>query len=654
MRAAVLLSLAAALGAGCVESALAAPRAPVTARAPRAAAAPRTCPAQVDVAFAQELLDRHARGYGSVAAVAAALPITLAGTVAMENRAGTVETSLTAAAHRRQASVGGLHAAGGSDANGAWTLEGGTGLVERLTHVEGVGAALDAWLLRRGYTAPFDGKAEAVRCQDPDGVVTIAFAKTELGSPTLTFDRESAALLSVAHTLADGNPASTTYEAWSEPERGVRWPRRSTDHPTLASPTTTEITTVTHDLACSRVDPSGVVLPEKGPACVAPPPDRFLLRWPAPDALGRTVVRLPFTYLGGEILVRAKLGGREVSALLDSGASVTAVDALLPAGASFRSSLELTGAGATQKVRVGFGELAAIELGDLRAEHVPAVSVPIPALDAFGDKRPELILGYSFFASAVVRVDYARREVLVAKSADGSFTKAGEPRSVPLRVLGSKIIVDGSVEGSPAAFQIDTGSSGGLDLFKRWATAHDLPGTRPVVTVKGRFGAGTEETPASFFVLGRASLGPISFDGHATHVVDTPAAGSLAGLAGNEVLARCDAVLFDVPKRQLWVEGACDRPVPERRVGWRFEKKIDPAQPDRPWVVSALWPDGPAQRAGLRVGDRVLEVGGKAATLDVGPIWAMEQQPAGTKLPVVVRRKDKRERVVVELRSLMP
>ncbi len=90
------------------------------------------------------------------------------------------------------------------------------------------------------------------------------------------------------------------------------------------------------------------------------------------------MVRVPFTYLGGAIIVRAKVGGREVDARLDSGAGVTAVDALLPAGASFRPSIEVTGVAVTQKVRLGFGELSAIDLGDLRAEHVPTVSVSTP------------------------------------------------------------------------------------------------------------------------------------------------------------------------------------------------------------------------------------------------------------------------------------
>jgi S1-C subfamily serine protease len=92
-------------------------------------------------------------------------------------------------------------------------------------------------------------------------------------------------------------------------------------------------------------------------------------------------------------------------------------------------------------------------------------------------------------------------------------------------------------------------------------------------------------------------------------------------------------------------------------MGWRFDEKNDPAFPDRPWVVGTLWPGGAAERAGVQAGDRVIEVGGKPATSDVGPLWALEQQAVGTKVPVVLARagasKD-RVRLSIELRSPTP
>ena len=618
--------------------------------------APSRCPSVLD---ARELLGRHARAYGSADAVAASLPVVLGGRVTIENHTGKFEVVVTRDAVRSLAWIAGLVEGNGTDAAGAWTLEGGSGVVERQRANEGIEAVLDAWLLRRAYVAGFDTTRDTARCADLGPTaeggarVDLTFVRPELGSPVLSFDLESGALLSSAHEQADGVSTRTTYEAWSEASPAkVRWPRKTTQHPLVGDAATQEYAPIVAGLACSRFDASGVAIPMRGDACAAPPPDRFVVRWPAGD---QPRVRLPLTYLGSELLVRAKLGGREAMAFLDSGAGATAVDATTPAGTAFRASMEVTGSGATQKLRLGFGELATIDLGELHVEHVPTVSVPIPALDAFGDKRPELILGYSFFASVVIRVDYKRSEVTFGRTTDGLFAKGVDTRAVPLRVLRSKIIVDGTVERTPAPFEVDTGNGGGLDLYKKWAAAHGLPGERPIVTLNGRFGAGTAQTAATFFRLSSGTLGPIAFDGHLVHVADPPGSGIIAGLAGNEVLARCDAVVFDVAKRTLWLEGACDRPVPERRAGWRFEKKVDASFPDRPWIVTSLWPGGAAERAGVQVGDRILEVGGKPATADVAPIWAIEQQPAGTKVPVVVvhgnGRADDRVRLTMELRS---
>ncbi|MDB4935345.1 MAG: Periplasmic serine endoprotease DegP [Labilithrix sp.] len=632
------------------------PAAPPTRPAVRATGSVR-CPSVVD---ARDLLARHARAYGSPDAVAASLPLTIAGSISLDGRAGKAEIVVAPDATRLQIAIAGLLSADGVDAHGPWTLDGASsGIVERPSAAEAVGPAFDAWLLRRSYTHAFALGRDSAKCHDVEGPnggarVDVTFALPELGSPVLAFDLETGALLSASHHAADGAIVLVTYEAWFDADHGVRWPRRTTTHPQSGNVSTQEYVAIAHGLECNRFDATGVAIPERGAACEAPPPDRFALRWPAGE---RPLVRIPLLYVGGELIVHAKIGGRDALAFLDSGASATALDARTPAAAEFRPSLELDGSGATQRVRVGFGELTAVDVGDLHAEHLPTVSVPIPGLDLFGDKKPDVILGYAFFARTVIRVDYKRSQVVFGTTTDGMFAKGTEPRAVALRVLKSKIVVEGSVDGAAASFVVDTGNGGGLDLYKRWATAHGFPGARNGVTLKGHFGVGAAETSSTFYRLTKGTLGPISFDGQLTNVSDPPGAGVLAGLAGNDVLARCDAVVFDVAHRKLWLEGTCERPVPERRAGWRFEKKPDPSVPDRPWVIGALWPGGAAERAGLQLGDRVLEVGGKPATNDVASLWALEEQPVGTKLPVVVTHEGapkQRVRLVLELRAPPP
>jgi len=616
------------------------------------------------------MLARHARAYGSREAVAAALPVTLTGTFASDGRTGELETLLAAGGHRAQSRGGGIFEASGMEGATVWSLDAASGQVERLTKQEAIEAMLEAWVLRRGYLADFEAARDLSRCVDPEpgqpgqpgsplsSRLAIALNRPDLGTPVLGFDLGTAALMTVAHDQPDGRTAQDDYLAWSDPVAGVRWPSK-VNHSSPGGLTRMEMAAPKRGLTCAGDDASGRATTLQGGMCLVPPPSRFALAWPTDGK-----VTIPFSYVGNEILVRARLGPREVWAILDSGAGATAVDAGTEAGAAFTPSTDLDASGATQKVRVGYGELPAIEIAGqsagrpweagVRATRVPTISVPIPLLDAFGDKRPELILGYSFFAAAVVRVDYVKSTLTFARTSDGLFAGKTPPRSVPMWVLMNKIVVDGKVEGLAAPFQVDTGNAGGLDLYAKWAAKHDLPGKRDVVELRGRFGVGTGETVATFYQLGKASLGPIRFDDRLTHVGDPPSQGIVAGLAGNEVLSRCDAVTIDVPKRTLWLEGTCEREVPERKAGWRFDRRPDATFSAQPWVISTLWPRGAADRAGLQVGDRVLEVGGKRATLAVSEIWAMETAPDGTRLPVTVDRAGARKKVILDLRTLRP
>jgi hypothetical protein len=357
-------------------------------------------------------------------------------------------------------------------------------------------------------------------------------------------------------------------------------------------------------------------------------------------------VRLPLAFVRRSLVVRAKASGRELDAILDSGASITVVDATTPAATLFKPAAEITGSGSTQAVRAGIGELSALGVGDLVFTNAPAAAIPIPALDAMGKRRPELILGYTLFAAGVVRIDYQRSEVVLAKP--GTALASANARSVPLRVAGGKLLVQASVEGQSAWFELDTGNSGALDPYRKWSEAHGIPGDRPTAKALGRFGAGQGHTTAHFFRLRSASLGPIDFAGGLVHDADPPDVGMVAGLAGNSLFARCDAIVVDHDARKLFFEGACNRAVPENKMMWRFLKKDDK------WEVDLVVPGSSIDLAGIKEGDVVLEVGGKPIGDDPTALEPLETQADGTKVSVVFERGGMKRRVVVDLRRFLP
>lgn len=600
------------------------------------------CPATIDV---RDVLVRNARGYGSAEAIARVPLRAIEGATDVEGQPGKTSVVIAADALRVTSSLGGIVAGTGIDRAGVWHLPGGAGVVERLRGAEEeVDARFLDWLWRRPWLAASAGaRASCVNDGLSGAHVQIAFARPEVGSPSLAFDLETAALIEATHTEADGRVERMTFEEWSDPDKsGVRWPRKSVSRPAVGSSTTTIWSPARAHASCVKRTDQGETTLHEGPECAEVPENPARLRWPAS---GR--VRLPLSFIRRSLIVRAKASGRELDALLDSGASITVVDATTPAVSLLKAGAEIAGAGSTQAIRASIGEMAGIGVGDLVVGSVPAASVPIPALDAMGKRRPEVILGYTFFAAGVVRIDFAKSEIVLAKP--GTQLAAANARAVPLRVASGKLLVQGMVEGHAAWFELDTGNSGGLDLYRKWGDAHGLPGSRPTTKVLGRFGAGGGHTTAQFFRLKSASLGPIDFSGSLVHDGDPPDTGIVAGLAGNTLFAKCDAVVIDHDARKLLIEGACARALPENKMMWRFVKAKD----DR-WEVDLVVPGSSIDRAGIKEGDVVLEVGGKPMGDDPAALEPIETQAEGTQVPVVFERKGAKQRVVVDLRRLLP
>lgn len=609
-------------------------------RGPQAEGPTTRCPAAID---AKAILARNARAFGSAEAIARVPLRAIEGATETDGQPGKASIVIAPKALRSTNQLGGVVAGSGIDAEGAWELPGGAGIVERLRGAEEeTDVRFDDWFWRRRWLLAAVEKATCTNDGLSGAHVDLAFGHPEIGSPVLSFDLDTAALVEATHVQSDGRIDRTSFDAWSEPDTtGVRWPAKTISHPASGSTTTTIYERARANASCVKRTDKGEPSLREGPECAEVPESPARIRWPSS---GR--VRMPLAFVRRSVIVRAKASGRELDAILDSGASITVIDATTPAASLFKPAAEVSGSSSTQAVKAGIGELSAIGMGDLVVTNVPAASVPIPALDALGKRRPELILGYTFFAAGVVRVDYARSEVVLAKP--GTALASANARSVPIRIAGGKLLVQANVEGQAAWFELDTGNSGALDLYRKWADAKGIPGGRPVTKALGRFGAGTGHTTAHFYRLKAASLGPIDFAGGLVHDGDPPDVGVVAGLAGNSLFARCDAIVIDHDARKLFFEGTCTRPVPENKMMWRFLKKDDT------WEVDLVVPGSSVDAAGIKEGDVILEVGGKAIGEDPTALEPLETQPEGTRIPVVFERGGTKRKVVVDLRRLVP
>jgi hypothetical protein len=609
------------------------PAAPEAEKAARAG-----CPGVLDV---EGLLARHAGSFGAREAVARARPRSFSGEVVTLGSKGSAELVLGLEGRfSRTTEVGGMRTGSGVDAAGPWSLP-YAGVPLRLRPDEAVEVAFGAWLEGRDYLTTFDrGRDTAVctvRAAGPQ--VAVRYGLPAVGSPELTFRLADAALLSATHLDVHGHETVLVFHGWSDAEPGgVRWPLAVHSRDASGGET---------DVRWTASRPGAVCPSRPSEDCLAPPRSRLDVSWPAAAA-----VRAPAAFFMDEVLLQAKVGDHAFWALVDSGATLHFVDAGSQLAGAFQARVvaapPATGGGGLPPL----GELPGpVALGGLLVRGAPAAAIPLPSFDEFGARRPEALLGHPLFLGAAVRIDYAHQELLLAK--DARALHAASALAIPLKVIGESLVVEARLDGEAGWFELDSASPEALDLYRGWATAHGFPGPRPTFTLRppevgSREGAGQRMRPATF------ELGPIHLAAPLVPIVsDRGLSDRIAGQVGNGVLGRCAAVVFDVEHRTLWLEPPCDRDVPEDLAGWGLARRDDPGHPDRPWVVEFVTPAGAADLAGVKAGDRLLQLGDRAAVLERSTFEAVTRQPPGTRIPAVLERGGERRDVTLTLARML-
>ena len=606
----------------------------MTAVTPQAA-----CPAIPDV---QELLARHARAFGSKEVVERALPRSFTGETVAQGKRGSVEFVLDRKGRFSQTTVvGGMLSAGGIDAKGPWSLP-YAGVPVRLRADEAVEFAFGAWMQGRDYLDSFDPKRDSATCTvgAAGPQISLLYNLPGVGNPELAFGLADAALLSATHLDIYGHKTVLSFRKWSDADlTGVRWPL--TIHSKEASGSESLVT-------LTRSVP-GVECPSRpSEDCLAPPRSKLAFTWPK-----ETPVYVPAAFFLNEVFLHAKVGGRAFWGLVDSGATLNVIDTGSPLASAFHRAAAMESSTPDQRNQIGLGEIReAVELGDLAVEHIPVAAVPIPSFDEFGERRPEMLIGYPIFLGTAVRIDYARQEFLLAK--DAQILHSQSAIAIPLKYLGGAVVAEGRIDGVPGLFVLDTGDSEALDLFQDWAAAHGFPGPRPTYTFRQQSEVGDSQADEKRMRPATFEFGPIRI---AELLVAIDSVRSLsdriAGQVGNGVFARCAAVVFDMENRTLWLEPPCDRDLPEDLSGWVLERKESAAYPDRSWVVRFVIAGGSADLAGVKAGDRILQLGGKSAILDISTFESVTKQSPGTEVPAVIVRGDAEKEVTLRLVRLL-
>jgi hypothetical protein len=289
----------------------------------------------------------------------------------------------------------------------------------------------------------------------------------------------------------------------------------------------------------------------------------------------------------------------------------------------------------------------AVRVGDLTLHGQSFYSVQMPWPDGTG---PVGAVGYEVMRRLVVTIDFQHGRLTFRDPVSFSYRGSGE--KVTLEPDETQLVVAASIGKARGDFVIDSGDFGGISVNAWFVKKFDMLRHLPH-SYHGVFGAGAGgDTPAEWItrvktvciakscvhrIIASLSDGQASWDNH-------------AGTIGRDIL-KAFTLTVDWPHRSLYLERNTERTKPE--VFNRSGILADYDETGKGLKVVAVLQNSPGDKAGVKVGDRILRIDNRTAN----PTWGSDEpeflKPAGTVITLSIRRGAVTQQVKVRLKNLL-
>jgi predicted aspartyl protease len=333
---------------------------------------------------------------------------------------------------------------------------------------------------------------------------------------------------------------------------------------------------------------------------------------------GESASCIPFDPANHQVVLSARVNGRDsLSLILDTGSQGSVLDeeTAKRLGLVAIGRQRSTGSGGEQEGSTVDGvqvELPGFELSDQSMD-----TLSLGDLSAHAGRRLDGILGHPVFERAVVEIDYARRCVRLYDPERFDYSGRGAVVPIDLLELHPYVTARLTLPGGrtiTGRFVIDTGASSSIVLSPDTVEREDvLAAVGKTITAQSRGIGGTTENR-----VGRAERLDIGGLSLAKPLIVLPPSGagrvSAPGTLGNigGGILRRFKVTFDYARRQLILERG---PAFAEPFEWDMSGlRLATAAPEfRDVRVAGILESSPAFEAGIRSGDVVESVDGKAA-----------------------------------------
>jgi hypothetical protein len=379
-----------------------------------------------------------------------------------------------------------------------------------------------------------------------------------------------------------------------------------------------------------------------------PPPPDFLL-------MGNvSSVTLPMDMINNHIYVSGKLNEHgPYRFLVDTGWGTSSITPQVA------RSLGLSTQGAQKTMGAGEGtaENAFTKVAKMQFGRVQLLNQSLLVTSAFDGKTRDAVgdfgglLGYELFKRFVVSLDFERKTLTL--TLPSRFAYRGEGTIVPFKLSNTIPLVRGEVDGIHGEFIVDSGFPGSVILYQNFVAKNDLATKlKPKFETITGWGIGgpvrAGVTRVRIFKVGEvtASDSVVTLSLLKAGTLGDP---HLAGAIGSEMLKRFN-VTFDYSRREMIFVRNVNYGKPEvfDRSGMYLNK--GPGWFDVVDVVAS----GPADEAGIRIGDRILSIDGKGANkLSLPEVRLKFKGPVNTRIKVITKRGQSATHAMLVLRDLI-
>lgn len=381
-----------------------------------------------------------------------------------------------------------------------------------------------------------------------------------------------------------------------------------------------------------------------------PPPPRE----PDPFPAGADQVSFPMSLHNNHIYVDVAIDGHPAAPFIFDTGAIAIIEATHAAALGIKPEGALPGGGFGEgTAAIGMARVRSVDLGGFKLTNQVFYSIDVSAGFKFDGADADGFLGYEIPKRAIMTIDYARKTVTLTRP--GAFRPARDAVRIPFTFNEHVPMIKASIDGIPGEFEIDTGNAGGLDLFGPFVEAHHLVQRyHPTHSAVTGFGVGGATTS----LLARASelrIGSISIAKPVALIESgsrgAAAAARTAGNIGGALLLRF-TVTLDYGHQVLYLQPNAEANTPDvfDRAGLRLER-----DKDRATVVAAVTTGSGAEAAGVKSGDRILNIDGTdSPSLTLDDVRARLKAAPGTKVTLTLGRQGAAPKdVVVTLNDLV-